>query len=127
MSKYARLIAGSDISNVLCGSSCDSLVLTFVDKTHIEMLRLFVLFWRKHELNNLIIVCLDEETIAYVNETRLNGIHVPYSITSRHNTDSKRCKNCNQCQKNQDVKRNRIRNEKHENFMNKERYYKSYI
>lgn len=84
MSKYARLIASSDINNVLCGISCDSLVLTFVDKTHIEMLRLFVLFWRKHELNNLIIVCLDKETITYVKGARLNGIHVPYSITSRH-------------------------------------------
>ena len=46
---------------------------------------------------------------------------------TQHNTDSKRCKNCNQSQKNQDSKRIRIRNEKHENFNNKERYYKSYI
>ena len=46
---------------------------------------------------------------------------------TQHNTDSKRCKICNQSQKNQDSKRFRIRNEKHENFKNKERYYKSYI
>jgi len=66
------------------------------------------------EINSIIRICL-ECSKEYEN------------YLTHQNNDSKRCRDCNQNQKIQYSKRNRNRNEKHDNFINKEKYYKSYI
>ena len=98
--------------------SCDECLQTFriQDKERFDKRK--ELHTALHKVNSIVRICVDCGNDFDMYKTFQNN-------------ESKRCKQCNQNQHNQDIKRNEIRsinrNQKEEMFKNKERYYKSYI
>lgn len=62
----------------------DAVVVTFVDNQYLDLFKLFHVFWKRHCLQNLLVISLDENVNSYLNNTDINYVYFDYPIRNRH-------------------------------------------
>ena len=77
------IINTAQLELILSEINQETIVITFVDKTYKLIFDVFCQFWQKLNLNNLLIVCLDEEAIEIAKKYSHRYLYVPYNIKSR--------------------------------------------
>jgi len=76
-------ISSNEITTVTNKISNEVIVITFVDFKYIKIFKIFYKFWKTHDLDNLIVVCLDKETVNEIQKLGLHYLYYNYSIHSR--------------------------------------------
>ncbi len=76
-------ISANEITAITNKIKEDVVVITFVDFKYIEIFRIFYKFWKTHELNNLIVVCLDEKTKQEIEKLCIPCIYFKYVVSCK--------------------------------------------
>lgn len=78
------MIDAISLNNALREIKNDTVVVTFVDVQYLNLFKLFYAFWKRHGLQNLLVVSLDEKVSSYLIHANINYVYYDYSIQSRH-------------------------------------------